>query len=113
MAFEVSDSSLIASNVIDDNGAVGLKISGASNVRVWNNTLVNNATAQLGVYEDARTNTNTRQVASGVTWDTAAVALQRTSWSRTTVARSFPSSTRSTATVPSSWAPRDDLEHGR
>ena len=54
IAVEVSGYSIIAGNVVAMNGRDGLKISGANNVEVWNNTVVDNGWAQLGVYEDPR-----------------------------------------------------------
>ena len=51
---EISANSIIAGNVIAGNARDGLKISGSNNVEVWNNTVVNNGWAQLGVYEDPR-----------------------------------------------------------
>ncbi len=54
IAVEISANSIIAGNVIAENGRDGLKISGSNNVEVWNNTSVDNGWAQIGVYEDPR-----------------------------------------------------------
>ncbi|HEY1737272.1 MAG TPA: right-handed parallel beta-helix repeat-containing protein, partial [Acidimicrobiia bacterium] len=42
LTVEVSGHSIIAGNVVAMNGRDGLKISGANNVEVWNNTVVDN-----------------------------------------------------------------------
>ena len=73
--FEISGKGVIAGNVVADNGRDGIKISGSTNVDVWNNTLVNNHKAQIGIYEDNRTNTNAAQLALGITFDTANVTV--------------------------------------
>lgn len=73
--FEISSKGIIAGNVVANNGRDGIKISGSTNVDVWNNTVVDNHKAQIGVYEDGRTNTNAAQVALGITYDTANVTL--------------------------------------
>jgi hypothetical protein len=54
IADEISANSIIAGNIIAENGRDGLKISGSNNVEVWNNTSVDNGWAQIGVYEDPR-----------------------------------------------------------
>ncbi len=50
---EISYDGLIASNVVYDNGGYGLKVGGQT-VRVFNNTLVNNASDDLYIYNDDR-----------------------------------------------------------
>ncbi len=75
VAFEISTSAIIAGNVIATNGRDGIKISGSTNTSVWNNTIVGNATAQLGVYDDARTQSNPLLRLVGLTMDTANVSV--------------------------------------
>jgi len=53
LMYEVSDTGIIASNLITGNGKYGLKI-GAANTQVYNNTVVDNGTAAL-LYDDDRT----------------------------------------------------------
>ncbi len=69
LTVEVSGQSMIAGNVVADNGRDGLKISGANDVAVWNNTSVGNGWAQIGVYEDPRHTTGI------VTSDTSNVSI--------------------------------------
>jgi hypothetical protein len=71
--YEISGASIIAGNVVARNGRDGIRLSGSTDVQVWNNTSVDNAGAQLSVYEDPRTNTNPAQIALGITWDTGHV----------------------------------------
>ncbi len=54
LEIEVSGHSIVAGNVLAENGRDGLKLSGANDVEVWNNTVVDNSAAQIGVYEDPR-----------------------------------------------------------
>ncbi len=54
IAVEVSGHTILAGNVVAGNGRDGLKLSGANDVEVWNNTVVDNGWAQIGVYEDPR-----------------------------------------------------------
>ncbi len=54
LTVEISAQSIVAGNVIAENARDGLKISGSNNVEVWNNTIVDNGWAQIGVYEDPR-----------------------------------------------------------
>ncbi len=72
---EVSANTIAAGNVIVANGRDGLKISGSNNVEAWNNTIFGNGWAQLGVYEDPRTNPPAAIRALGVTWDTSNVHI--------------------------------------
>ena len=51
---EVSGHTIVAGNVVARNGRDGIKLSGANDVDVWSNTVVNNVDAELGVYEDPR-----------------------------------------------------------
>jgi parallel beta-helix repeat protein len=51
---EVSGHTIVAGNVVVRNGRDGIKLSGANDVDVWSNTVVNNVDAELGVYEDPR-----------------------------------------------------------
>jgi len=50
--YEVSNTGIIASNLIYGNGGYGLKM-GSANTRVYNNTIVGNATNVL-LYDDNR-----------------------------------------------------------
>lgn len=52
LMYEVSDTGIIASNVVYGNGAYGLKI-GSANTKVYNNTIANNQTGAL-IYDDDR-----------------------------------------------------------
>jgi parallel beta-helix repeat protein len=69
--YEVSGNGTIAGNVVAYNGHDGVRLSGSTNVNVWHNTLVDNSGAQLGVYEDARTQPNPYLRSLGITWDAA------------------------------------------
>ena len=48
---EMSGQSVVAGNLIAGNTRDGLKIAGANDVEVWNNTVVDNGSAQIGIYE--------------------------------------------------------------
>jgi parallel beta-helix repeat protein len=54
IAVEVSANTILAENVIYQNVRDGMKISGANDVEVWNNTSVDNDGSEIGVYEDPR-----------------------------------------------------------
>jgi parallel beta-helix repeat protein len=54
VAIEISGDSIVAGNVIAENGRDGIKLAGASYADVYNNSVVDNGWAQIGVYEDAR-----------------------------------------------------------
>jgi hypothetical protein len=73
--YEISTAGLVAGNVIVANSHDGVKISGSTNVAVWNNTIVGNVTAQLGVYDDPRSQSNPALRAQGFTEDTANVGV--------------------------------------
>ena len=73
---ELSADVTLADNVSANNARDGIRISGSNRVEVWHNTVVNNGYAQIGVYEDARSNTNAAQIAQGITWNTAAVRVK-------------------------------------
>ncbi len=73
---ELSADVTLADNVSANNARDGIRISGSNRIEVWHNTVVNNGYSQIGVYEDARTNTNATQIAQGITWDTAAVRVK-------------------------------------
>lgn len=75
LSVEISGTAAVVSNVIVDNADMGLKLSGATDVRVWNNTLANNGVNQLAVLDDPRSNTNQAEITLGITWDTARVTL--------------------------------------
>jgi parallel beta-helix repeat protein len=81
--FEISGTAVIASNVLIDNQLHGVKISGSTNVRIFNNTFVHNE-SELGIYEDPRHNTNSSDLALGITWDTANVAVENNLFSNAT-----------------------------
>jgi len=52
--YEVSDSGIIASNLVYDNGGYGIRV-GSANTKVYNNTLVNNThSGGIWVYDDKR-----------------------------------------------------------
>lgn len=51
--YEVSDTGIIASNLIYDNSYAGIQ-SCSSNTKIYNNTLVDNAAIDLWVYDDSR-----------------------------------------------------------
>ncbi|MBN8231194.1 right-handed parallel beta-helix repeat-containing protein [Corallococcus macrosporus] len=51
--YEVSDTGIIASNLIYDNTYAGIQTC-AANTKIYNNTLVDNAAIDLWVYDDAR-----------------------------------------------------------
>ena len=68
---EITGTFVVASNLSIQNGQAGLKISGGTNGRIYNNTFANNATYQVSVHDDGRDNTNATQIAMGITWDTA------------------------------------------
>jgi parallel beta-helix repeat protein len=51
--YEVSDTGIIASNLIYDNTYAGIQ-SCSSNTKIYNNTLVDNAAIDLWVYDDSR-----------------------------------------------------------
>lgn len=53
LMYEVSDTGIIASNLIYGNGAQGIKL-GSANTKVYNNTIVNNGVNVL-IYDDDRT----------------------------------------------------------
>ncbi len=81
--YEVSARGLVASNMLTGNGQYGLKISGSNHVRVYNNTLADNAQSIL-VAEDPRPHLDRCNAdncpsqearAKGITWDTADVTL--------------------------------------
>ncbi len=54
LAVEISGDSIVAGNVVAENGRDGMKLSGASAADVYNNSVVDNGFAQVGVYEDPR-----------------------------------------------------------
>ncbi len=68
---EITGTSVVASNLSVRNGQAGLKLSGATDARVYNNTLANNGTYQLSVHDDGRVNTDPAELTLGITWITA------------------------------------------
>lgn len=75
IAVEVSGRIIVAGNTSVLNGRDGIKVSGANNVDVYNNTVAHNSWSQLGVYDDARQNPSAEILALGITWDTAYVRV--------------------------------------
>ena len=71
--YEVSARGTIVGNIISAAGRDGIRISGSTNTRIAGNLLVGNAWAQLGVYEDPRTQPNGTLRHDGITWDTAGI----------------------------------------
>lgn len=71
--FEVSRGAIIASNVAVENG-MGIRVSGSSDVKVYNNTLLRNA-INLNVYDNARVNRNPAEVAAGIDYETRNVTI--------------------------------------
>lgn len=72
--FEVSRGAIIAGNVSINNG-MGIRVSGSSDVKVYNNTLARNA-INLQVYDNARINRNPAEVAAGIDYETRNVAIK-------------------------------------
>ncbi len=65
--FEISHKAIIAANIAYYNKFAGVAMSNSSSARVYNNTLVNNGKG-LRVKDTKRNNTNTAEVAKGITW---------------------------------------------
>lgn len=59
LSYEISSRALIADNVVAGNGGNGMKINNASNMDIWNNTVVDNADRPLWVVQDPRVASNT------------------------------------------------------
>jgi poly(beta-D-mannuronate) C5 epimerase len=73
--YEVSSRALIASNVLDGNGARGLKLSSADQVRVYQNTFLGNAVS-LGLYNDKRSpDSDPYSAQAGLSWRTTGTVL--------------------------------------
>ncbi len=68
---EITGTFVVASNLSTFNGQAGLKISGGTNGRIYNNTFANNATYQVSVHDDGRDQPDPAKRALGITWDTA------------------------------------------
>ncbi len=68
---EITGTAIVASNLSILNGQGGLKLSGATDARVYNNTLADNVQYQLSVHDDGRNNTDPSQIKLGITWNTA------------------------------------------
>ncbi len=73
--YEVSANAVIAGNVVANNGRNGIELSGSNNISVWNNTMVGNGGAQLGVFEDPRTQPNSAMLKLGITWNAANISI--------------------------------------
>lgn len=79
--FEVSRGAIIASNVALENGR-GIRVSGSSAVKVYNNTLVRNV-VNLNVYDSSRINPNATEVAAGIDYETRDVTVKNNIFSDT------------------------------
>ena len=55
---EISARGTLANNLVDGNGAEGIKINNTSNVQIYNNTVVRNA-RPINIVQDSRTKANT------------------------------------------------------
>ena len=55
---EISAGGTIANNLVDGNGAEGIKVNNTSNVEIYNNTVVRNA-RPINIVQDPRTPANT------------------------------------------------------
>ncbi|MDQ1663967.1 MAG: trimeric autotransporter adhesin [Blastococcus sp.] len=58
LAYEISSRALIADNVVAGNGGLGMKINNASNIDIWNNTIVDNADRPIWLVQDPRVASN-------------------------------------------------------
>lgn len=54
IAYEISAEALIADNLITGNAATGLKVNNASEIDVWNNTIVGNSGRPVWFVQDSR-----------------------------------------------------------
>jgi parallel beta-helix repeat protein len=54
IAYEISSKGLIADNLITGNGVTGLKVNNASNMDIWNNTVLDNAGRPAWIVQDSR-----------------------------------------------------------
>ncbi|HEY1740032.1 MAG TPA: Ig-like domain repeat protein, partial [Acidimicrobiia bacterium] len=68
---EVSGLALVASNVSVQNGLDGVRLSGTTDTRAYNNTLADNGAHAIGVFDDGRRNTDPATLALGITWQPA------------------------------------------
>ena len=68
---EVSGLALVASNVSVQNGLDGVRLSGTTDTRTYNNTLADNGSHAISVYDDGRRNTDPATLALGITWQPA------------------------------------------
>ena len=58
ISYEISSRALIADNVVAGNGGLGLKINNASNIDIWNNTIVDNGDRPIWLVQDPRVASN-------------------------------------------------------
>ena len=72
---EISTGGLIEGNVVTGSGAAGIAIADSTNVRVTGNVLSDNGIGLL-VQDDARTRTDARAAAAGLTWATAGLVFE-------------------------------------
>lgn len=115
---ELSSNTIAAGNSILLNLRDGLKISGSNNVEAWNNTILANGWAQLGVYEDPRTKPPAAIAALGITWDTANVHIMNNvivsgPYSQRPVLNSFDLTSPTHATTQTMVVAQDNNMWGR
>jgi hypothetical protein len=58
LSYEISSKALIADDIVAGNGQLGLKINNASNVDIWNNTIVDNGDRPMWLVQDPRVASN-------------------------------------------------------
>lgn len=66
--FELSHKAIIAANISYNNRDGGVVVSNSSSAKVYNNTLVNNGSANLRMRDTTRNNRNQSEIAAGITW---------------------------------------------
>jgi hypothetical protein len=54
LSYEISSKALIADDIVAGNGQLGMKINNASNVDIWNNTIVDNGDRPMWLVQDPR-----------------------------------------------------------
>ncbi|SEM60248.1 hypothetical protein SAMN05444354_11983 [Stigmatella aurantiaca] len=100
--YEVSDTGIIASNLIYGNTYAGIQ-SCSSNTKIYNNTLVNNAAINIWIYDDARNEADKR--GSDIGPDTANVDVSNNilSGGNITTFKASRSDNNSTNTGPNTF----------
>ena len=58
LAYEISSKALIADDIVAGNAQLGLKINDASNIDIWNNTIVDNGDRPMWLVQDSRVASN-------------------------------------------------------